>query len=98
MIELKKKLEDTINEYIKRFEEKQEMYFEFWVGDIVGEICVFGDHYFNFSDIRYDLETNQEVGEIIDWYWYAVDQEKDYINYSSWCKGLKDHLPLKRDS
>jgi hypothetical protein len=53
-----------------------------------------GDFYFYFGDIRYDLETNQEAGEIVDWYWHTVDEKNDYINYRSWCMGAKDLLPL----
>jgi len=98
MNELKKKLEGVIGEYIKSFEEKQEMYFEFWVGDVVGETAFIGDLYLYFGDIRYDLETNQEKGEIIDWYYHTVDNSNDYINYKSWCMGAKDILPLKNST
>lgn len=97
MKELKKKLEDTINEYISLFEEKQEMYLDFWTGDDIGGTAFMADCYFDFQDIRYDLETNQEKGEIIDWHWHVTDKKNVYMNYSSWCMGAK-HLDLNKGS
>ena len=64
--ELKSRHEETISQYIKVFCEKQELDFEFWVGDQT--VAHFGDNYFfNFMDIKYDIDTNQPKGLIMEW-------------------------------
>jgi hypothetical protein len=85
MEKLKQKLESIIKEYITRFEKKQGMYFSDWTGPS-GSVALIGDFYFNFSDIRYDLETDRPAELILDWYSYAIEQDNDYIGYEKWCE------------
>ena len=84
---LKKEFNTIVNKYLKVFETKQELYFDYWVGDYVGEIAVFGDFFFNFDDIRLDIDNNIVSGKIIDWYDWSVENEDTTVNYKSWVKG-----------
>ena len=87
---LKKNYENSVNAYIKDFERKFEIKFDFWVGDTVGEVCSFGDYTFNFSDIKYVIDNDISFKWLIDWYDYAVEYQKCYYNLNSYCKLRKD--------
>ncbi len=77
-------------EYVLRFCEKHNLNFEGWVGDRVGETAEIGDMYLDFSDIRYDIDSEQKVGTIEKWWDYSYDlamlECPKTINYRSWCK------------
>ena len=89
------KYENICNEIINKFCKKQDIYFEFWVADLVGEVAVFGDYSFNFTDIIRDLKTNQPKGLILQWQIDSIDfyfknkKSKYRINYYSYCKGVR---------
>ena len=92
MSELKENYEMAVGEYMAVFCKKQEMYFDYWVGDEVGEVAAMGDCFFNFSDIKRDIDLNMPVGAIVEWHWQQVDnhyENKPSINYRSYCMGLK---------
>lgn len=85
----KRNYEKWCNEYIRLFEHKQDMRFEFWVADIVGEIACFGDIFLNLSDIVYDLNTHQKKGNILNWFYESMENQEHSINYYSYTKGLR---------
>ena len=84
---------NIVNKITKEFCKKHEFdfYEEDWVGGSVGEVIGIGGYFFNFTDILYDMETDQPRGEIFKWYDYSL--EVYYIpglkacNYEHWCKG-----------
>jgi hypothetical protein len=91
---LKNRYYEICNQIVSEFCKKQEMEFDSWVGDIVGEIALIGDYYLNFSDILQDLNTNQEKWFILQWYNDSVDNAIKnkfpiQINYQSYCMGLR---------
>jgi hypothetical protein len=91
---LKNRYYEICNEIVSEFCKKQEMEFDSWVGDRVGEIALIGDYYLNFSDILQDLNTNQEKWFIFQWYNDSVDNAIKnkfpiQINYQSYCMGLR---------
>jgi len=45
--------------------------------------------YFGFDDIRYDIDTKQPVGQILDWLYSSIENPDTHINYKHWCKGLR---------
>ena len=83
------------NDFIAAFEEKQDIEFNYWVGDEVGGIASFAwQYFFNLSDIILDIITNQPKGKILDW----QDEDLDFcmdkpfptsINYKSYVIGLR---------
>ena len=87
---LKNKYENVISEYIDIFSEKQGLELEHWVGNDIGGIACFSDVFlFNFSDIVFDINTNQKKGLIIKWLYDSLDNEGKSINYYSYSKGLR---------
>lgn len=79
------KHEQTCHQVIEAFCAKQDLDFEYWVGDAVGEIACFGDVlYFNYSDIVLDLRNNYPKGKIIDWLYHDLEYNQDRL--------LKDDL------
>lgn len=87
-MELKKQYEAVVNKYMELFCKKQEVDFEYWVGDDVGGVVEIADAFFDFNDIRYDIDTNQPENLIFEWYWELIES-KIKINYSSYSKGLR---------
>jgi hypothetical protein len=87
---LKKQYEDVVAKYILFFCEKQDLEFEFWVGNKIGETASFGDvFYINFNDIILDINTNQKKGLIIKWLYENIDNIDKPINYNSYIMGLR---------
>lgn len=83
---MKKQLEKVLKQYIKEFEKKQDLTFEFAVGDNLMEVISFGYvYFFNMSDIIYDIDNNIKENIIVEWCEYTI-QEKDYINYRTYLK------------
>ena len=83
---MKKQLEKVLKQYIKEFENKQDLTFEFAVDDNLMEVISFGSvYFFNMSDIIYDVDNAIKENTIIEWLEYTL-QEKDYINYRTYLK------------
>ena len=80
---------NSCNEYVSVFCKKQEMKFEGWVANKVGEIALCNDFYFNFSDIFFDINTDQPKGKIVDWYYSVIENQRYGVNYSSWVNTIK---------
>lgn len=89
-MKLKDDLENAVNKIIKAFEKKQGLNFEFFVCDDVTGVACFGCvYYFNIQDICHDIFTEQPKEQIIDWLHDSMGNEKQYINYQSYCKGAR---------
>ena len=92
IIKAKRELNSCILSYINEFCKKHVIDFEGWVADS-GEIACFSDGSFlSFTDIRYDLETDQTPGFIFQWYWESVEnayKKKAYVNFISYSKGIR---------
>lgn len=78
-------------DYIELFCNKQGFYYNY---DGDGEIIEIADYFFNFEDIRYDIDNDVRKGLILKWYDEGVEHnmnrdEPQHINYSSYCKGLR---------
>ncbi len=92
MKELKEKYEKLVGEYITEFVKKQDYEFDGWVADDIGGIAVFIEQYFfNFDNIRYDIDNDVEVGLIFKWQDFGIEKyfEEDKIsniNYKSFIK------------
>lgn len=89
MSSLKQRFEDICTEYIKAFCKKQEMEFNGWVGDSVGEVAYIEDYYLNFDDIRLDVDANQPKGKMLDWYNQEMEArftDSQGMNYRTYVK------------
>lgn len=100
LLALKKQHEAICNEYVKRFCKKQDLEFEFWVGNTPGGVVSCSDYYFNFDDITLDMNTKQKKGVILNW--YGEITIGNFVNYYSYTMGAmatkgtysKDDMPL----
>ena len=85
--------DNACNDYAKAFAEKHEMDYtdEDWVGGDFGTILGLGDYYFNFQEIKYDMDYNIDKDEIFKYYDYCIRAStlgfKKIMNYENWCKG-----------
>ena len=89
MSTLKLQYEKACNEYVKIFCKKQDMEFELWICDTIGDIAMCNDFFFSLSDIAYDVNSNQPKGLIIDWYYENIEAPNKSINYYSYTNGLR---------
>ena len=100
--ELIEKYEFICNELVAKFEEKQQIEFEGWIGDEIGGLASFSfQYFFNLADIILDLKTNQPKGCIINWSEEETDfnlfnENPHYINYKSYTMGLRHENLVKK--
>ena len=95
MKDIKKKYEDAVNDYIEIFSKKQNLTLDSWVLDDVGTQAFFGDYFFDFIDIKKDIDLKAKKHKIIDWHDYITDviiknnkikSRNQYINYQTYLK------------
>ena len=89
---LRKKLDDCLMQYIRKFEKKQGLQYEFSVGDDLLDVAFFGEYCFSMNDIVYDIENSLPVGLIADCFNEAVSAQfrgERVINYQSYAKGAR---------
>jgi hypothetical protein len=90
--------DSNCNELINAFIYKQELDFDGWIGDNIGEVASFSSEYFfNLSDIIIDLKTNQPKGLILEWQNNSTEfnlekKKQEYINYKSYTMGLRYNM------
>lgn len=95
---MRKQLEKILEEYIKQFENKHDLFFEFAVSDnLLGTICFGCVYYFNIDDIVFDIDTNQPKGLIIDWLEQSLEYPNEHINFRSYSKGSRFNTLLPKD-
>lgn len=101
---IKQKFETIATEYLNAFCKKQDMEFEFWVGDEIGGVASFGDvNFFSFDNIRQDIDLNAPVGLILDWLYDCLEHQSTSCNYYSYINGLRhntspDSMLVRRSS
>ena len=88
---LKQLHEIVCNEYVKKFEKKHKLVFEYWIADLIGETASFGDYFFNMTEIIYDINTRQPKGLILKWINDNIEHKEsdNWINFYSYSKGLR---------
>lgn len=76
--ELNEKYLKLFNKYLKKFNKKQDTEIEHTIDT---EIINIADCFFNFYDIRYDIDHNITPGIIFEWYWdYITHRDINYEN------------------
>ena len=65
MEKLKSDFETAVMNYVEFFIIKQQCDFEYWVGQEIGGMGVFGDYVFSFDNIKYDVDDEVEKGYIL---------------------------------
>ncbi len=104
-MDLKEQFKLICNEYMFRFAKKQGISWDkfdetnCWVADAPGTIACVNDCFFDFEDIRYDVDNNIEQEKIFKWYYNYIEREQlglRYMNYPSFCKGAPDPIPAEK--
>jgi hypothetical protein len=81
----------AVDAYIKEFEKKYEVELDFWVANNVGGVAMFGDEYYDFTDIKYVIDNNIKYKYLYDWYYFLCEfGQKCHINLPSYCKLRRD--------
>lgn len=98
---MRKELDKILMDYIRKFEKKQDMTFEFAVcDDLMGVICFGCVYYFSINDIIFDIDTSQPKGLITEWLEACLENKHrtNNINYHSYCKGMRfeDFGPISK--
>lgn len=81
--------EKAVQAYIDAFCDKYGTYLEYWVANEIGGICYIRARFFNFHDIKLDIDLNAPENTILDWYDWSIEDKKNKINYKSWLMGLR---------
>lgn len=99
MTKLQKKYNLICEEYIAKFVKNQGYEFSYWTANEVGSIACFIDQYFfNFDDIRFDIDNKCPKGLIFKWQddgleFHQETGDTSRINYKSYNMGLRyEHL------
>lgn len=96
-MKLRNKLDSILKEYIRLFEEKHEVFFDYAVGDdLMGLLC-FGDYLFTTRDVIYDIDNDLPKNLIFQWQDDSFDSitnpHHKKINLQSYARGLRfEHL------
>ncbi len=70
---------------INLFEDKHGLIFF----ELKDGICWFGDkNYFNFEDVKFDIETNQPKEIFLTWFDYAIATGVESLNYKQYCDNV----------
>ena len=92
-MKLKTKYNKIIEQYLIAFIEKQGFDADdcYWIGDKIGEILSVNEqYYFNFDDIRFDVDNDIKAGAILKWQDESLDnyfKKKKYkVNYENYLK------------
>jgi len=89
-MKLRKQLDTVLKTYIKTFEKKYKLSFDYAVNDDLMNILAFGDYFVNIQDVIIDIDSDSN--EFINW--YNVILEKSYLNeptcnYQNWINGFR---------
>jgi hypothetical protein len=86
----------SCNRLVQKFAKKQELVFDYWVGEEIGGTASFCEEYFfSLAEIILDLETEQPRGKIVQWLQASVEDyfskglDSLMINYRSYIMGAR---------
>lgn len=90
---LRTALDKALTAYIKKFEKAHGVELDWSVNDDLMDMLCFGDHYFNISDIIYDVDNKLPVRLIFEWQDAGIEAHfkgnDKVINLQSYSKGLR---------
>ena len=92
-MKIREKLDDILKEYIRLFEEKHDVFFDYAVGDhLMGLLC-FGDYLFSIHDIVYDIDNDLPKNLIFQWqddsFDSIINPQHAKMNFQSYARGLR---------
>jgi hypothetical protein len=92
-MKLRNKLDSTLKEYIRLFEEKHEVFFDYAIrDDLMGLLC-FGEYLFAVGDVIYDIDNDLPKNLIFQWqddsFDSIINPQHSKINLQSYARGLR---------
>jgi len=75
--------------YIQEFSRKHGLIFDGWIGGRIGEVAEFSDYYFDYRDIRTDIDLDVNPGKIFNWYDKDLEAGMNgeiFMNYENYLK------------
>ena len=96
-MKLRDKLDRILKEYIRLFEEKHEVFFDYAIRDDLTGVLCFGEYLFAVGDVIYDIDNDLPKNLIFQWQDDSFDSLKNpqhaKINLQSYAMGLRfEHL------
>ena len=96
-MQLRDKLDNILKEYIRLFEEKHEVFFDYAVRDDLTGLLCFGDYLFTMRDVIYDIDNDLPKNLIFQWQDDSFDSLKNpqhrEMNFQTYAMGLRfEHL------
>lgn len=95
---IRKRYENAVHEYCLAFCQKHGYDYnpDDWVGgDIGGVLNINDDYFFDFDDIRYDIDHDIAEEVFLQWYDYKTRvnlvQGAYPVNYRLWCNGFRPY-------
>lgn len=86
---MRKALNKILMDYIRKFENKHDVSFEFAVADDLMNMLCFDPYYFDITDVIKDIDNDYPKGLIIDWHEDSIEFYPKQINFESYAKGLR---------
>lgn len=85
---------NACNAYLKAFCEKHGFSYEnavdFWVANDVGSICMLGDYFVSFDDMKTDIDMDADKNQYWSYYDYMMESQDlgfKCPNYANWLRG-----------
>lgn len=92
--EIQELYNDACNEYLQAFCEKHDFDYDeasrSWVANEVGGVCLLGDYYISFDDMKTDIDMETNENEFFNYYDYSLDAHElgfNCPNYKNWLRG-----------
>lgn len=92
--EIQELYNDACNEYLQAFCEKHDFDYDeasrSWVANEVGGVCLLGDYYISFDDMKTDIDMDTNENEFFNYYDYSLDAHElgfNCPNYKNWLRG-----------
>lgn len=96
-MKLRDKLDNILKEYIRLFEEKHEVFFDYAIRDDLTGVLCFGEYLFAVGDVIYDIDNDLPKNLIFQWqddsFDSIINPQHAKINLKSYAMGLRfEHL------
>lgn len=93
---LKEAFNSVVDNYAESFCKKHDLDFEdgYWIGNEFGGVYSVADYFFNFKDIKLDIDERIEGDQIFEWYDYSlkvaeISDGTVASEYKDWLKGKR---------
>lgn len=86
---MRKELDKILMDYIRKFEKKHDVIFDFAVQDDLMNMLCFDPYYFDITDVIKDIDHKYPKGLILEWNESSVEFYPKQINFESYAKGLR---------